>query len=128
MTSPRSGHLSSLNLLRAFEAAARLGGFKAAADELCVTPSAVSQQVKLLEEQLGVALFERHPQGIALSEAGKQYWQEISPHLDGLARATEALRRRHTRSRLHVSLMPPVASRMCSTRSAPAWMPSCSWA
>jgi LysR family glycine cleavage system transcriptional activator len=106
------GQLSSLNLLRAFEAAARLGGFKAAADELCVTPSAVSQQVKLLEEQLGVALFERHPQGIALSEAGKLYWPEISPHIAGLARATETLRRRHARAPLRVSLMPPVASRV----------------
>lgn len=112
MSTRHPGNLSSLNLLRAFEAAARLGGFRAAADELCVTPSAVSQQVRQLEEQLGVALFERHAQGITLSAAGRQYWEEIAPHLAGLARATETLRRRHARALLRVSLMPPVASRV----------------
>jgi LysR family glycine cleavage system transcriptional activator len=106
------GKLSSLNLLRAFEAAVRLGSFREAAAELCVTPSAVSQQIRLLEEQLGVALFERQGQGISPSNAGRQYWQEVAPLLAGIARATEGLRRRYSRTLLRVSLMPPVASRV----------------
>ena len=65
--------LPPLNALRAFEAAARHGGFTGAADELCVTRGAVSRHVKLLEEHLGVALFRRLPQGIELTEAGRKF-------------------------------------------------------
>ena len=64
--------LPSLNLLRAFEAAARLGSFKEAGDALCVTASAVSQQVKTLESQLGVELFDRLPRGLTLTDAGRR--------------------------------------------------------
>ena len=56
-----------LNALRAFEAAARLGGFANAADELCVTPGAVSQHIKALEDWIGADLFERRSQGVRLS-------------------------------------------------------------
>ena len=55
--------LPPLNALRAFEVAARHGGYTGAADELCVTRGAISRHVKLLEEHLGVALFRRLPQG-----------------------------------------------------------------
>ena len=65
--------LPPLNALRAFEAAARHGGFIGAADELCVTRGAVSRHVKLLEEHLGVALFRRLPQGIELTEPGHRF-------------------------------------------------------
>ncbi len=53
----------ALNALRAFEAAARLGGFAAAAEELGVTAGAVTAHVKALEEALGAPLFERHAKG-----------------------------------------------------------------
>ena len=56
--------LPSLNALRAFEAAARHGSFVRAADELAVTPAAISQQIRLLEEDLGVSLFRRLPRGL----------------------------------------------------------------
>ncbi len=62
--------LPSLNALRAFEAAARLGGMTAAADELSVTPSAVSRQVQHLEDVLGVALFEGPKNALRLTETG----------------------------------------------------------
>ena len=52
-----------LNALRAFEAAARLSSFSQAADELCVTPGAVAQQIKALEDWAGARLFDRHAQG-----------------------------------------------------------------
>lgn len=65
-------HLPPLNSLRAFEAAARHGGFTGAADELCVTRGAISRHVKLLEERLSVALFKRLPRGIELTESGRR--------------------------------------------------------
>jgi LysR family glycine cleavage system transcriptional activator len=57
----------ALRFLKTFQIAARRGSFKAAADELCVTPSAVSHQIKLLETQLGLALFERGALSLSLS-------------------------------------------------------------
>lgn len=63
--------LPPLNALRAFEAAARHGGFIDAADELHVTRGAISRHVKSLEDHLGVTLFRRHARGVELNEAGK---------------------------------------------------------
>lgn len=103
--------LSSLNLLRAFEAAARLGSFKDAGDELCVTASAVSQQVKALEVQLGVTLFERQPRALLLTEAGRRYAAGIRPHLNALDTITESLRTTEARI-LRVTMMPPLAARV----------------
>ena len=65
--------LPPLNALRAFEAAARHSSFALAAEELGVTPAAVSQQVKGLEEQLKVELFRRQPRGLSLTNAGRAY-------------------------------------------------------
>jgi len=62
--------LPPLNGLRAFEAAARSGSFVGAASELNVSPSAISRLVKLLELRLGVVLFERLANGLALTERG----------------------------------------------------------
>ena len=56
--------------LRAFEAAARLGGFAAAAQELGVTPGAVTAHIKSLELHLGATLFERTPRGVQLNALG----------------------------------------------------------
>lgn len=64
--------LPSLNALRAFEAAARLGSLSLAARELFVTHGAVSRQVRALEEDLGQPLFTRHGRGLALTAAGQQ--------------------------------------------------------
>lgn len=107
----------SLNLLRAFEAAARLGSFRAAGDELCVTASAVSQQVKSLEAQLGVALFERQPRSLSLTDAGRRYVADIRPHLAALDDAARRLRDAHPQT-LRVTLLPPLASRVVFPRLA----------
>ncbi|MEM9247450.1 MAG: LysR substrate-binding domain-containing protein [Pseudomonadota bacterium] len=64
--------LPPLNALRAFEAAARHGGYIAAAEELCVTRGAVSRHVKALEAHLGVALFRRHARGVSLTAEGRR--------------------------------------------------------
>jgi len=84
--------LPSLNGLRAFESAARTGSFVGAARELNVSPSAISRLVKLLEQRLGVALFERRPNGLLLTERGAAYLTEISGAFHRIARATERVR------------------------------------
>ncbi|GJH20848.1 transcriptional regulator GcvA [Caballeronia novacaledonica] len=80
--------LPSLNALRAFEAAGRLGSFKEAAAELHVTHGAISQQVRLLEAWLGASLFERHNRRVVLTPAARAYLGEIGPLFDRLAQAT----------------------------------------
>jgi DNA-binding transcriptional LysR family regulator len=82
----------SLDLLRGFEAAARLLSFTAAAAELFVTQSAVSRQVQQLEEQLGVKLFERRTRALLLTAAGERYYREVSKALGLLREATNAVR------------------------------------
>lgn len=67
----------SIRAVQAFEAAARLSSFALAADELAVTPSAVSHQVRLLEEQLGVLLFHRVHRSVILTEIGREYATEV---------------------------------------------------
>ncbi len=73
--------------LPVFEAAARLLNFKEASEELCVSPSAVSQQMKILEEYLGVSLFDRSTRKLRLTDAGQFYYQYvekiIKTHVNG---------------------------------------------
>ncbi|MCB8878830.1 LysR family transcriptional regulator [Acidisoma cellulosilytica] len=83
---PRS--LPPLNALRAFEASARLGSFKAAADELGVTHGAISQHIRLLEDWLRAPLFERHHRRVLLTAAAQAYLSEVGPALDAIALAT----------------------------------------
>ena len=86
-----------LSALRAFEAAARLGSFKAAAEELAVTPTAISHQIRGLEALSGVALFERQVRRVTLTEAGAQLYPVLRDGLDAfqsaLARLSQPRRR-----------------------------------
>lgn len=84
-----SYRLPPLPALRAFEAAARHLSFKQAAAELCVTPAAVSQQIKALEAYLGVPLFRRLPRALELTEPGRVMVPRVREGLDGLAAAVE---------------------------------------
>jgi LysR family glycine cleavage system transcriptional activator len=88
----RAPHLS-LNGVRAFEVAARLRSLKAAAAELGVTPSAISHQVKQLEEAVGTRLFLRRNNGIDLTADGRRFYEAVGPALASIARAGEAIRR-----------------------------------
>jgi LysR family glycine cleavage system transcriptional activator len=83
---------ASLDLLRGFEAAARLLSITSAAAELFLTQSAVSRQVQQLEEQLGVKLFERRTRALLLTEAGERYYREVSKALALLRDATADVR------------------------------------
>src|SRR5215208_5980807 len=84
--------LPPLNALRAFEAAARHLSFKQAAHELHVTAGAISQQVRLLEQRLGVRLFERLTRQVILTPAGETYLAPVRQAFSRLADATAALR------------------------------------
>jgi LysR family glycine cleavage system transcriptional activator len=85
----RTKHNLPLNALRVFEAVGRHGQMKRAADELCVTQSAVSQQVRKLEGLLDVELLQRTNTGLALTPTGARLLQDVSGALDSLVRATE---------------------------------------
>lgn len=81
--------LPPLNTLRAFEAAARHESFLKAAGELHLTPSAVSHQIRTLEEHLGVSLFHRRPRAVSLAEGGRAFWASVRDALDDISRAAE---------------------------------------
>ena len=76
--------LPALDLLKAFEAAARHLSFTKAGAELFLSQSAVSRQIQALEEQLGTPLFERRVRSLLLTEAGQIYYREIDPILQKL--------------------------------------------
>lgn len=103
--------LPPLNSLRLFEAAARLFSFKAAADELLVTPSAVSHGIQSLEEWLGTALFERTPRGLNLTPAGRDYYPVVRDALSSLAMGSERVSSTRNGNRLAISAAPTFATR-----------------
>jgi DNA-binding transcriptional LysR family regulator len=78
-----------LNGLRAFEAAARFGSFTLAAKELHVTQAAVSQQVRLLEKRLGFALFQRHANGLELTDQGRALHPGLTDAFNSIERLTD---------------------------------------
>jgi LysR family transcriptional regulator, glycine cleavage system transcriptional activator len=94
----------SLKAIKTFQIAARHSSFALAADELCITPSAVSHQIKTLETQLGLPLFSRSARALALTDAGARYLEQIDDLFTRLESVTEQLRMRYGRSsvRLHV--------------------------
>jgi LysR family glycine cleavage system transcriptional activator len=103
--------LPSLNAIRVFESAARHGSFSRAADELFVTQSAVSRQIKVLEDQLGQALFRRSGPKLALTESGVVFQRHAAEALGILRRATVSLQRAGATPTLTVSVLPTFASR-----------------
>lgn len=117
-----SHRLPPLNGLRSFEAAARHLSFTRAADELGVTPGAVSQQVKSLEGALGVTLFRRLPRSLVLTDVGEAYLPAIESAFDIISRATEstapALKGRKLRLGVAPRIMRIAASTVRNLRQA----------
>jgi LysR family transcriptional regulator, glycine cleavage system transcriptional activator len=103
--------LPPLNALKAFEAAARHESFTRAAEELCVTQGAVSHQVKALEAELAVKLFNRERQRLIITEAGKDYLTVVRDALDRIAVGTERLLQRQNAGVLTVSTSPDFAAK-----------------
>ena len=106
-------NLPSLTALRAFEAAARHRSAKRAAEELSVTPTAISHQIRTLEEQMGMPLFVRAVRQLRLTAVGQQLLDDLQPAFDGMALAVDRARRAG-QARAHsvtLSTTPAVASR-----------------
>ncbi|WP_205574729.1 transcriptional regulator GcvA [Indioceanicola profundi] len=108
----------SIKSIQAFEAAARLGSFALAAEELLVTPSAVSHQIKLLEDQLGVALFHRVHRAVVLTEGGRDYAMEVIAAFARIADATRNVAAAGSSAVLTVHSTPSFASQWLMRRLA----------
>lgn len=107
-----------LNALRAFEAAGRLESFAGAAEELSVTPAAISQHIKALEQWTDASLFERDAQGVRLSDAGRALLPHFSEAFDRLGAAVRLLREIRPRREIHIATMPSLAQLWLSPRLA----------
>ena len=103
--------LPPLSTLRPFEAAARLGSFSRAAEEIHLTHGAVSHQVRALEEFLGASLFVREGRRVILTEAGRRFAESVRAALTQLADAAQAVHREESSNRLTITSVPSFASR-----------------
>lgn len=110
--------LPFLNGMRAFEAAARLGGFAAAGAELHVSPAAISRMVGLLEQRLGLALFERRANRLALTTAGAAYRDGLGRLLDELEALTGRIRAEAGRQIVTIDAGPSFATHWLIPRLA----------
>jgi LysR family glycine cleavage system transcriptional activator len=110
--------LPSMKSLKIFQTAARLASFKLAAEELFLTSSAISHQVKTLESQLGLALFERGVRSLTLTDAGTHYFEHINELFSKLESVTEQLQRRFGRSIIRLNVPSFFASELLLPRLA----------
>ncbi len=108
--------LPPLNGLRAFEAAARLGGFAAAAAELRVTPGAVTQHIRQLEAYFGAELFERHAKGVRLTPLGQLVRPRFTEAFDQLGAAVQVTRAGAASGHVHIATLPSIAQLWLSPR------------
>lgn len=98
--------LPPLNALRAFEAAARLGSFSAAAEILFVTHGAISRQIRALEEWLGVSLFDRRGRRVVLTESGREYYHAVQSAFHTIAGATRRVTESGAKRRITIDALP----------------------
>src|SRR5690242_8560404 len=108
--------LPQMSVLAAFEAAARLQSFTAAAEELNLTQSAISRQIRSLEDQLGAELFVRERQTVRLTVAGSSYANEVRRALQLIATATLALRANPNGGTLNLAILPTFGTRWLAPR------------
>jgi LysR family glycine cleavage system transcriptional activator len=106
-----NGHLPPLSALRAFEAAARLTSFSKAADELSVTPAAISHQVHALESDLGVSLFNRRNRAVELTASGRILLPGLSEAFAGIHNSVRRLRAHNDTGTLTVTASPSFAAK-----------------
>ncbi|UUV08189.1 LysR family transcriptional regulator [Ruegeria sp. YS9] len=107
--SPRRPKGPHLNALRAFEAAARLGSFAAAADELSVTPGAITQHVKTLEAWAGTQLFVRNARGVEMTALAEELLPGFTQAFDQLGMAVQELRSKALPRKVKVAALPSIA-------------------
>lgn len=116
--SPRRPKGPPLNALRAFEVVSRCGSISAAADELSVTPGAVAQHVKALEEWAGRPLFKRHARGLYLTDLAHELSPKFQSAFDKLADAVQDLRRAAAPQAVTVAALPAIAQIWLPTKLA----------
>ena len=107
--------LPPLNALIAFEASVRFASFKLAAQELHITPGAVSQQVKKLEDWLGYALFDRQIRQLVVTDKGLTYFAKIAPALEQICAASQS-HKTDTSNCVYLSLTQTLAAKWLSPR------------
>lgn len=105
-----------LKAIQAFEAAARLSSFIRAADELCVTPSAVSHQIHALELELGISLFHRIHRSVVLTDVGRRYAEEIAQAFGRIEVATRNTTRTGKSDILTIHVVPSLAAQWLMPR------------
>lgn len=115
MIAPRR-FLPSIPSLLALEAVDRLGTATAAAEELALSHSAVSRQLKVLEEQIGVEMFRREGKGLTLTPSGTAYARAIRDALHDIARASLKIKAGGSRSSLNLAVLPSFGARWLSPR------------
>ncbi len=103
--------LPSTTALAAFDAVARHESFSQAAHELSLTQSAISRQILLLEEQLGVKLFERTSRNVVLTSHGANYWKNIAPALTSIRTASLNMISQNTSKTLNLAFLPTFGTR-----------------
>lgn len=108
--------LPSLKAIQAFEAASRLGSFAAAADELLVTASAISHQIRQLEQEVGLQLFHRVHRAIMLTDAGRRYAEQVAEGLGVIEAATRSIERRGKADILTIHSVPSIATQWLMPR------------
>ena len=108
--------LPPLNALRTFDAAARHQSFTRAAEELCVTQSAVSHQVKALESELGLQLFKRGRNGLVITDAGRDYLAVVRDVFERLELGTDRLLQRQRSGTITLSTSPDFAAKWLVSR------------
>lgn len=108
--------LPPLNALQVFEVAARYLSFQRAAEELDVTPTAVSHQIKILENRLELLLFRRRPRPLALTEAGQLLYPAVRDGLDAIANAIAQLKQVPESTSLTASVTPVFAAKWLVSR------------
>ncbi|CAM3450819.1 transcriptional regulator GcvA [Parendozoicomonas haliclonae] len=113
--------LPNLKALAAFEAAARLGSFTKAADELFVTQAAISQHIRQLEESLEVPLFIRKPRSLSLTREGLRLLPSLSSAFDLMADSLDKIKKKPDNNRLSVSLTPALAAKWLVLRLPEFW-------
>ncbi len=113
---PTTHRTPPIQYLTAFVAAAKNNSFKVAAEELNVTPSAVSQQIKALEQHLGLLLFSRKKRSLTLTNAGNDFYQLAAKTINGYKSAYSQFAEHYFSSTLKVSMIPYIANQIVIPR------------
>lgn len=113
--------IAHLRAIQVFETVARTGNISSAAEALALTQSAVSYHINILEQDLGVKLFDRGSRGVRLTEHGETFIPFVRDGLDSVERGLQALKKSESSSVVRVAVLPMFASRWLAPRLSSFW-------